>query len=117
MQIYFHTPYIQLDPKFKDHVARRLEGLLKFFSEDVRAYVDIESTNGQHRGDDIFYCSIKLESSGQVYFTEEYQSSIRISFDHSYGEMFRVVRSDRSRSRRLGRRAAQKIKRIFKRHK
>ena len=117
MHIYFHTPHIQLDPDFKDHVARRLEGLSKFFPEEARAYVDIEMANGQHRGNDICYTSIKIESAGYVYFTEEYQSSIRISFDHAYGEIFRIIRSDRSRSRRLGRRAAQKIKRIFKRQK
>lgn len=117
MNIYFQFKNIEIDHDTKEMMANRMYGLNKFFTHDTNAYIDVEKTRQAHHGHDLYYASIKIDDPLNQYFTEEYKEDIRMAFDHAYGDMFRVVRSHRSKSRNLARRAGAKIKRVFKRQK
>jgi len=117
MNIYFQAKNVEIHPNIKDTMANRMYGLNKFFSWDTNAYIDIERTRQSHHGHDLYYVSIKIDDAHNQYFTEEYKENVRKAFDHAYGDMFRVVRSHRSKSRNIARKAGSKIKRIFKRQK
>ncbi|MCI5051192.1 MAG: HPF/RaiA family ribosome-associated protein [Candidatus Pacebacteria bacterium] len=117
MNIYFRAKDLNIPSESKQMMANRLFGLNKFFSYDTNAYVDVEQTHQSHHGHDLFYVSIKIDDPHNQYFTEEYRENIRSAFDHAYGDMFRVVRSHRSKSRNLARKAGQKIKRLFRKNK
>lgn len=117
MNIFFHAKNLEISQESKQAMANRMYGLNKFFSIDTHAYIDIERTRQSHHGHDLYYVSIKIDDPHHQYFTEEYKENIRSAFDHAYGDMFRVVRSHRSKSRNLAKKAHQKIKRLFKRNK
>ena len=117
MNIYFQTKDVEMHPDEKNFMANRLYGLNKFFSYDTSAYVDIKRTTRHHNNaPDLYYVSIKIDDPLNQYFTEEYKDDARKAFDHAYGDMFRVVRSHRSKSRNLARRAGAHIKKIFRKH-
>lgn len=115
MNIFFQVRNLVLDENEKMFMARRIEGLHKFFSKDAHVYIDAERTRPDLHGDDLYRVSLRIQDGHYQYFTEDYLENVRKSFDHAYGEMFRMVRNDRSRSRTLARRARNKIKKIFKR--
>lgn len=117
MNIYFQTKNIDLHPHEKEMMANRMYGLNKFFSWDTNAYIDIERTRQSQHGDDLYYASIKIDDPTNQYFTEEYKENVRKAFDHAYGDMFRVVRSHRGKSRNIARRAGAKIKKMLTRRK
>jgi ribosome-associated translation inhibitor RaiA len=118
MNIYFQSKNLDLYQDTKNMMINRMNGLNKFFQKDTNAYVDVERTTNHHNnGPDIYHVSIKIDDPLNQYFTEEYQENIRKAFDGAYGDMFRVVRSHRSKSRNLARRAGARIKRIFRRQK
>ncbi len=117
MNIYFQSKNIDLYQDTKNMMANRMYGLNKFFSHDTNAYIDVERTRASHNGDDLYHVSIKIDDAHNQYFAEEYKENIRKAFDHAYGDMFRMVRSHRSKSRNLARRAGARIKRIFRRQK
>lgn len=115
MNIFFRTKDLVIPDNSKQTMVNRMNGLRKFFSWEANAYIDIEQTHQSHNGHDLYYVSIKIDDPHNQYFTEEYKESVRAAFDHAYGDMFRVVRSHRSKSRNLARKAGDKIKKIFKR--
>lgn len=117
MNIFFHTKDLEIPQNSKQMMANRMYGLNKFFAWDANAYIDIEKTSQSHHGHDLYYVSIKIDDPHHQYFTEEYKENVRSAFDHAYGDMFRVVRSHRSKSRNLARKAGHKIKQLFKRNK
>ena len=115
MNIYFQTKNLEVTQYEKNMMANRMYGLNKFFSWDTHAYIDIERTRSSQHGQDLYYVSIKIDDPQNQYFTEEYRENVRKAFDEAYGDMFRVVRSHRSKSRNLARRAGAHIKCILKR--
>lgn len=117
MNIHFQTKNIEIDQNEKNFIANRMYSLNKFFSWDTNAYIDIERTNPSNHGEHLFYVSIKIDDPYNQYFTEEYRENTRKAFDFAYSDMFRVVRSHRSKSRILARKAGAKIKKFFKRQK
>lgn len=116
MNIYFQTRNIEVPAHEKEFMANRMHGLDKFFSWDTHGYIDIEKTRASHHGRDLYYISIKIDDVDTHYFTEEYRENVRKAFDYAYGEIFRIVRDERSRSRTLMRKAGKQIKKIFKRY-
>ena len=102
-------------PHDEQFMARRIENLKKFFSPYVYVYIDIEQTKGGKLESDLFYVSIRVEDGALHYFVDEYQENLRKAFDHAFGDIFRVIRNDRSRSRRLLKSAGRGFKRVFKR--
>ena len=117
MNIYFQTKNIDIHPNIKDTMANRMYGLNKFFSWDTNAYIDIQRTRQNQHGHDLYYVSIKIDDPLNQYFTEEYKENVRKAFDHAYGDIFRVIRSHRGKSRNLARQAGTKIKNLLKRKK
>lgn len=115
MNIYFQTHSLDVSDVEKQFISRRIEGLAKFFGQSTSVYIDIEKTRADQHGDDLYRVSIRIEDGPLHYYTEDYRETIRTSFDHAYGDMFRMVRNDRSRSRTLARRAGARIKKFFKR--
>jgi|AntAceMinimDraft_6_1070360.scaffolds.fasta_scaffold21331_2 ribosome-associated translation inhibitor RaiA len=116
MNIYFHTGNIDVHPYEKEYMANRMNGLDKFFRIGTHGYIDIEKTRASHHGTNLYYVSVVISDARIDYFTEEYSESIREAFDRSYGEIFRIIRDERSRSRTLIRKAGQQIKNLFRRH-
>lgn len=116
MNIFFQTRKIDLLPDEEIFIARRLENLQKFFSPHVHVYVDIQQSRGGRLGSDLFYVSLKIEDGRFHYFADEYQENLRKAFDHAFGDIFRIIRNDRSRSRRLLKGARRGFKNIFKRN-
>jgi len=114
MDIFFQARNIELDPHLKDHMANRMYGLNKFFSPYTKSFIDVEKTRSSKNGSDLFYTSISIQDGKFQYFTEDYQDGPRKSFDHTYGEIYRTIRNDRSKSRNLARRAGSAIKRLFR---
>lgn len=114
MQIFFQTKKTEVNINDKNYMARRIEGLRKFFSEHAHAYVDLERTRASHHGHDLYYVSIRIEDGHYKYFAEEYQSDIRKSFDHAYGDIYRIIRNDRSKSRSMLKSAGQAFKKILR---
>lgn len=115
MNIFFQVRNIDIDQSSKEGMANRMYGLNKFFSPDARAFIDVEKTRASHNGHDLYYVSIHLEDGKDRYFTEDYQENVRKSFDHAYGELFRIVRDDRSKSRSIAKKAGAQLKKIFRR--
>ncbi|MFT7327856.1 MAG: ribosome-associated translation inhibitor RaiA [Crocinitomicaceae bacterium] len=115
MNIYFQTTNIKVTQDEKNFMANRMYVLNKFFSWDTSTYIEIERTRKSYNGHDLYYVSIKIDDPEYQYFAEEYRENVRSAFDHAYGDAFRLVRSHRSKSRNLVRRAGLKIKRLFKR--
>ena len=115
MDIFFQARNLELDHQIKDFMANRMYGLSKFFSPHVQAFVDVQKTRSSHHGEDLYYISIAIEDGKHRYFTEEYQENVRKTFDHAYGEIFRIVRDDRSKARRITRKAGASLKKLFKR--
>ncbi len=113
MQIFFKTRRVELYIDEKNFIARRIENLEKFFSPDAHAYIDVEQTRVSNSGDDLFYVSITIEDGKYNYFADEYGSDIRKAFDSSYGDIYRMIRNDRSKSRKLLRSTGRTIKRIL----
>lgn len=117
MQIFFKTRKIDLHPHEQNFMARRIENLGKFFSVNSHTYVDVEQTRASHNGQDLFYISLTIEDGKYNYFAEEYQGDIRKAFDHAYGDIYRIIRNDRSKSRKLLRSAGRAFKKILKKRK
>lgn len=118
MNINFQSKNLDLFQDTKNMMANRMYGLNKFFPQDTSAFIDVQRTTNHHNnGPDIYYVSIKIDDPHNQYFTEEYQDTIKKAFNGAYGDMFRVVRSHRSKSRNLARRAGAQIKRIFRKGK
>ena len=115
MQIFFQTKKIELNDYNREYMARRVEGLRKFFSPHAHAYIDLERTRADHNGRDLYYVSLRIEDGRHRYFVEEYQDDIRKSFDHAYGNIYRVIRDDRSKSRALLKSAGRMFKRMVRR--
>jgi ribosome-associated translation inhibitor RaiA len=115
MQIFFQTKKLELHEEEKSFMARRIEGLNKFFSPYAYVYIDVEQTRASHNGRDLYYVSIKIDDGKYKYFTEEYQDGVRKAFDHAYGDMYRVVRKDKGKARAVLKSAGRRFKRIFKR--
>lgn len=113
MQIFFRTKKTEVNAHDQDYMARRIEGMQKFFSPHAHAYVDLERTRASHRGHDLYYVAIKIEDGHYKYFAEEYQSDIRKSFDHAYGDIYRIIRNDRSKSRTMLKSAGRAFKKVF----
>ena len=117
MNIYFQSKNLEITQDTKNMMANRMYGLNKFFAHDTSAFITVERSTAHNNGPDVYYVSIKIDDPHNQYFTEEYQENIRKAFDHAYGDMFRVVRSHRSKSRNLVRRTGRRIKKFFKRQK
>lgn len=115
MQIFFQTKKIELHPEEQNFMARRIEGLNKFFSSHAHAYIDVEKTRANHKGHDLFYVSINIDDGPHKYFTEEYQADTRKAFDEAYGDMYRVIRKDRGRSQAVLKSAGRRFKKLFQR--
>ncbi|MGB0925126.1 MAG: HPF/RaiA family ribosome-associated protein [Minisyncoccia bacterium] len=115
MQIFFQTKKVNITQGEQDFMARRIEGLEKFFSPHAHAYIDVEKTRASHNGHDLYYVAIKIDDAPHRYFAEEYQADTRTAFDHAYGDLYRVIRNDRSKSRSMLKSAGRKFKQIFKR--
>lgn len=113
MNIFFQARNLALDLSSKEAMANRIYGLDKFFTIHAKCFIDVEKTRASHNGHDLYYTAIHIEDGAHRYFTEDYQDSVRKSFDHSYGEIFRIIRDDRSKSRRLARKAGSALKKIF----
>lgn len=114
MQIFFQTKKIELQIHEKEFMLRRMEGLKKFFSAQVSVYIDVERTHMSNHGNDLYYVSIRVEDVPYKYFAEEYKDDIRKSFDHAYGDLYRIIRKDRSKSKAVFRSARRTFKRIFR---
>lgn len=117
MNIYFQTKNIDVSQNEKNFMANRMYGLNKFFSWDTNTYIDIERTRQSHNGHDLYYVSIKIDDPHHQYFAEEYRENVRSAFDHAYGDAFRLVRKHRGRKGNIARKAARKLKQLFKRQK
>ncbi len=115
MQIFFQTRKTEINNHDQDYIARRIEGLEKFFSPHAHAYIDLERTRNSHNGQDIYYAAIRIKDGHYKYFAEEYQSDTRKSFDHAYGDIYRIIRKDRSKSKVIMRSAGRAFKKIFRR--
>lgn len=115
MNIFFQTHNIELGEHEKHIMSRRIEGLHKFFSPNAHVYIDVERTRVDQHGEDLYRVSIRIEDAQLHYYTEDFQDTIQNSFNHAYGDMFHMVRNDRSRSRTLARKAGKRIKNFFKR--
>jgi len=115
MNIYFQSKNVDLHPQAKEAMANRIDGLKKFFSWDANVYIDIEQTHSGNHGPELFYTSIKIDDPKAHYFAEEYKETIKSSFDHAYKDIYKIIRRDRGRSGNIAKKAAQKIKRLFKR--
>lgn len=114
MDIFFQAKNIELVPAIKEHMAQRIYGLNKFFSPYAKAYIDVEKTRSSRNGADLYYTSISIQDGKFQYFTEDYQDDVRKSFDHTYGEIFSIIRNDRSKSRKLAKKAGTRIKKLFR---
>lgn len=114
MNIFFQTKKVEISSAEQDFMAHRIEGLKKFFSPQIHVYIDIEKTHGSHNGQDLFYVKIRIDDVHQRYFADEYQSDIRKAFDNTYADLYRIIRNERSRSRRLLTSAGRKFKSMFK---
>ncbi len=114
MQIFFQTKKINLDQQEQDFMARRIEGLDKFFSAYARCFIDIEKTRADNNGKDLYRIELQIEDGSVRYFTEEYQSNVRKAFDYAYQEVYRSVRNERAKSRTLVKRAGRVFKSLFK---
>lgn len=118
MQIFFQTKKTEVNTHDQDYMARRIDGMQKFFSPYAHVYIDLERTRASHHGDDLYHVSIKIEDGRYKYFSEEYKSNIRESFDYAYGDIYRIIRKDRSKSSTMLKSAGRAFKKIFqKRHK
>jgi ribosome-associated translation inhibitor RaiA len=117
MNIHFQHKNVTLNDDLKQIISNRMKGMRKFFSPDVKAFIDVERTRSSNNGNDLYCVSIKLQDAQYNYFTDDYQENIRKAFDEAYGELFRMVRNERSRSRVLARRASARIKNMFRRRK
>lgn len=115
MNIFFQTKNVDITQNEQDFMARRIEGLEKFFSKHAHTYIDAEKTRASHNGEDLYYISIRIDDAANRYFAEEYQSNTKTAFDQAYGDLYRVIRNDRSKSRSLWKSAGRKFKDIFKR--
>lgn len=114
MNILFRSKNIELQPEHENFMARRLENLGKFFSPHVHIYVDVNQTRGGHLGSHLFYVSIHIEDGKTVYFADEYEENFQKSFNKTFGDIFRIIRNDRSKSRRLLKTTGRGFKKIFK---
>ena len=117
MNIFFRTKNTDIPEHTKMMMVHRMNGLRKFFNAEAKSYIDVERTHQSHHGHDLYYVSIKIDDPYHQYFSEEYRENIPSAFDHAYGDMFRIVRSHRSRSRNLMRKAGKRIKQLFRRNK
>ena len=115
MQIFFQTRKMELSPDEKAFMARRIEGLNKFFSHYAHAYIDVEKTRGGRNGDDLYYTSIRIDDAPHHYFAEEYQADVRKSFDNAYADLYRIIRKDRSKAQRIMKSAGRRFKNLFRR--
>jgi ribosome-associated translation inhibitor RaiA len=115
MYILFQTKNITLSSYDEDSMARKIENLSKFFMPDVHIYIDIDYTRGGHFEKDVYYVSLRIDSAKTQYFADEYQETLRFAFDSAFGDIFRMIRNDRSRSRQLFTRASRQFKKTFKR--
>lgn len=114
--VFFQKHNISVDDHDLQLMMRRIEGLAKFFGSEAQVYVDLECMRpSQQHGDDLYRASLRIEEASLHYFTEDFQEHIKKAFDHAYRDMYRMVRNDRSRSRRLARKAGKHIKGILKR--
>jgi len=113
MNIHFQYKGVTVEGEIKQFISKRIDGLEKFFSPDAKTFIDIERTRPSHKGDDLYYVSIRLEDGRFNYFTDDHRENIRKAFDHAYGELFRMVRNERSRTRALARKAGSRIRNIF----
>ncbi len=114
MNIFFQDKNFDLHASEKEFMANRMYNLRKFFSPYAQAYIDVERTRASMTGDDLYRITIRLDDGPHRYFTEEFQRDVRTTFDHAYGDIFRMVRNERSRSRTMARRAQERLKRLFK---
>ena len=73
-----------------------------------------EKTHPHNHGDDVYHTSIRISEGKHNYFADEYRESILASFDYAYQDIFRIIRNDRSKSRKLSRRLGAQLKRMFK---
>lgn len=117
MNIFFNAKGLDIQENDKQMMANRMYGLNKFFSWDTSAYIEVKQTHQSNHGHNLYYVSIKIDDTNHQYLSEEYKENIRSAFDHAYGDMFRIVRSHRSKSRNIAKKAARKIKSLFKRGK
>lgn len=114
MNIFFQIKNVELPLSIKEHIANRLYGMNKFFTPHAQAYVDVEKTHPSNNGPDLYYTSIMIQDGAHKFFTEDWKEDIRKSFDHSYGELFSIVRNERSKSRSLLKRMGSKFKKILR---
>ena len=70
--------------------------------------------NYRKKYQDIYHTSIRINEAHNSYFSEEYRESVLASFDYAYQDIFRIIRNDRSKSRKLSRRLGARVKRMFK---
>ncbi len=117
MQIFFKTRRIELYTEEQNFMVRRIENLRKFFTSNAHAYIDVEQTRTDNSGQDLFYVSITIEDGKYNYFADEYQSDIRKAFNHSYGDVYRIIRNDRSKSRKLLRSTGRAFKKMLRKRK
>ena len=117
MQIFFQAQKIEIQPGEQDFMARRIEGLSKFFSPQAHTYIDVEQTRPSHNGQDIFRVAIHIEDGSARYFVDGNEGSVRKAFDEVYADLYRSVRNDRSRSRTVLKSAGRKFKNLFTRRK
>jgi ribosome-associated translation inhibitor RaiA len=115
MNTSFQARNIELNQEMKTMMVSKVEGLNKFFSPDTQVFIDVEKTRSSQNGDDLYYTSVTVVDGKERYFSEEHEENIRKSFDVTYQEIFRMVRDERSRTRRLARKAGASLKKLFRR--
>lgn len=116
MNIYFQTKNTESHDDLKQSIAERITGLDKFFPPFTNIYIDMEKTHSSHKGNDLYYVSLNIDDRGQHYFVEEYRENLKKAFDFAYESIERIVKNDRNKSRNLTRRAASRIKKLFRKN-
>ena len=110
------TGAVMLTDEVRDYLNNKLEKIEKLVDPNdtaVRADVELATTGGARTGE-LFRAEINLSISGAFFRAEASEGTLHAAIDEAVDELRRELQKKIGKKRDLGRRAAQKVKDLYR---
>ncbi len=116
MKINTKATNISLTPAITEYIDKKLESLVKFFSntDEVIINVEVGKSTKHHKSGEYFRAELHVISAGEDYYVAAQKDDLYAAIDEVKDGIIREMTSRRKRTIRLVRKGGARIKAILK---
>lgn len=118
MNINIKATNMDLTPAIKEYLEKKLESVEKKLIDpndtSTQADVEVGKTTKHHKKGDVFRAEFNVHIGGNFFRSESVQENLYAAIDEAQSELFRAIRSQKTKKKDVTRRGMLRVKNALK---